>query len=73
MELPVLHIANSRGFSSNVLLIRMRPLSHRRFSDARVVNQRAVHEARSKVATVVHTPSESFLEMRLGPALSYVY
>jgi hypothetical protein len=53
MELPVLHIAISRGFSSNVLLIRMTPLSHRRFSAARVVNQHAVHEARSKVATAV--------------------
>jgi hypothetical protein len=53
MELPVLHIAMGRGFSSNVLLIRMTPLSHRRFSGARVVNQRAVQEARSKVATVV--------------------
>src|SRR5260370_8170999 len=53
MELPVLHIAISRGFSSNVLLIRMTPLSHRRFSGARVVNHHAVHEARSRVATVV--------------------
>jgi len=48
MELPVLHIAIGRGFSSNVPRIRMTPLSHRRFSAARVVNQHAVHEARSK-------------------------
>jgi len=53
MELPVLHNAIGRGFSSNVLLIRMTLLSHRRFSGAWVVNQHAVHEARSKVATVV--------------------
>src|SRR5260370_16414124 len=53
MELPVLHIAISRGFSSNVLLIRMTPLSHRRFAGGRVVNHHAVHEARSRVATVV--------------------
>jgi hypothetical protein len=49
MELPVLHIAIGRGFSSNVLLIRMTRLSHRRFSAARVVNQHAVMKRAAKL------------------------
>src|SRR5258708_10840631 len=68
MELPVLHIAISRGFSSNVLLIRMTPLSHRRFSAARVVNQHAVHEARSKVQRPyqIFLPQTDFVSPVIG-------